>query len=278
MKKIYIFSASLLLICLLLTSQNEMQAQQNAFSSKKKANTSGQVFSPEKLNQILEAEATPTERLSDSNSTVQYKSIPFVYPKSFDQQEYSAFHFASNNQLIYAESKAGEGVSFPSRSQENITEASYLYLNQLAEALHIQNAEKEFQVIELQEDELGFVHLKMQQYFEEIPVYGGQVILHGKNGMINRFNGNCFPTPEISAIVPEITSDRAVEIVQADVSQFAKVKELTENEKMLLKYAEPVSELIIYHNRLETDAEKLAWHITIRPNFLGRWEYFVDAI
>jgi len=257
--------------------QNNLFAQQNGFSSKKKNSVSNQITTPENLIQVTTPEKNSTERLAAPGTSLQYKPIPFFKPNSIDKENFSSLKYAANNQLIYAENKAGTGVSFNSRSAEDISAACFAYLNQLSKGIYIENPSEEFQVIGTDEDELGFIHVKMQQYFEGVPVYGGQVVLHGKNGMINSFNGNCFPTPELSTLSPAVSTSNAIEIVTADVSQFVEMRELTESEKLILNYSEPVPELVIYHNRLQVNAEKLVWHVTIKPNFLARWEYFVDA-
>jgi len=278
MKKFYLFLLSTLFVCFILISQNNSFAQENGFSAKKKSSVSQQTFSPENLVQIVENESYTSERLSGSNNRFHYKSIPFIAPGNIERENFTSLKFANNNQLIFAESKAESSISFASRSQENISAACFTYLHQLSKAIHIENPEEEFQVIDTQEDDLGFIHVKMQQYFEGLLVYGGQVVFHGTNGMLKSFNGNCFPTPDLKKLEPEISTSEAIEIVNADVSQLSQMKKLTDNEKLILNYSEPISELVIYHNRLQLNAEKLVYHITVRPNFLARWEYFVDAI
>lgn len=127
------------------------------------------------------------------------------------------------------------------------------------------------------QDELNFTHIKMQQYFEGIKVYGGQIILHGSNGVLNVFNGTYFPTPNIKNIIPKYEMLSAENIAFEDISKIATIGDVKSFDIKQLEYEKAVSELVIYHYDREINSEKLAWHITLRPNFLERWEYFVDA-
>ena len=277
MKRLYPFITSLLLTFLVFLNPGEVCAQQNGFSAKQKYNPPTQTQQPGKLKPILSEERLLSGNGTFPNVASQFKTIPFVDPKSIDRQNFTSLQFTANNKLAFAESKPGKGISFESKNLESLSSACYTYLDQLAGAMNVIKPSEEFEVMQSWDDELGFINIRMQQFYKGIPVYGGQLLLHGKNGMINRFNGTYFPTPQVSGILPGISSGQAVNNVIQDVSQFSQMKALSANEKMLLKYDEPVAELVIYHNRLQVNAETLAWHITIRPNFVKRWEYFIDA-
>lgn len=277
MKHFYHLSAGLLLAGLIFIQHGSGYAQQNAFSAKKKISGQASASVPGKLKPLLYKEGNYAANGSFPVNTINYKSIPFVSPKSIHREDYSALQFAANNQLAFAESKAGSGVSFDSKAPESVTASCYSYLGRLAGAMNIAKPGEEFEVMQVWDDELGLTNIKLQQFFKGIPVYGGQVMLHGNHGMLNCFNGTYFPTPQIANLIPDITSEQAVNRVIQDVSQYSQMKELTDNERMILNYTAPVAELIIYHNRLQLNAEKLAWHITIRPNIMKRWEYFIDA-
>jgi bacillolysin len=277
MKQLYFFSAGLLFISLVLLQPGGAFAQQNAFLAKKKCNQSTQIKQPGKLKPVLSGESIVTGNGSFPNTSIHYKPIPFAGLKSIDRKEYSSLQFAANNQLIFAECKPGNEVPFDSKTPESVSTACYSYLNRLSGAMNIDKPGDEFEVMQAWDDELGFTNIRMQQYFKGIPVYGGQLMLHGTHGMLNRFNGTYFPTPYLPNLIPDISPGQAVNNVIQDVSLISPMRELTANEKMILKYDEPIAELIIYHNRLEVNAEKLAWHITIRPDFMKRWEYFIDA-
>ncbi len=110
-----------------------------------------------------------------------------------------------------------------------------------------------------------------------IPVYGGEIYLHKHNGSIDLFNGNCFPTPELNSVVPVIAQSYASERAINDIKLHTSFRELLPAEKNFLKYSGPESELVVYHKDDMLKSAKLTWHLTVRPNLVERWEYFIDA-
>ena len=51
-------------------------------------------------------------------------------------------------------------------------------------------------LIRSEEDQIGGTHYRYQQYHEGIPVVGGMIIAHEKEGQIVSFNGSFLPTKE----------------------------------------------------------------------------------
>ena len=78
------------------------------------------------------------------------------------------------------------------------------YLEAVKSPLQIENPEEEFFVKNIKTDKLGHKHIRMQQLFQGIPIYGSEIILHEKDGDIFRLNGRSFPTPRDFEIVPAI--------------------------------------------------------------------------
>ena len=135
----------------------------------------------------------------------------------------------------------------------------------------------EFVVKSTETDEQGGTHVRLEQVFQGIPVYGGEVIAHAKNGVFDRLNGRYYPTPVLATVVPAVPEVAALQTAVADLG-VAKVKtDWTPEERLLIGGAETQSELVVYHPDRDPLVEKLVWHLTIYPNLLRRVEYFVDA-
>ena len=47
----------------------------------------------------------------------------------------------------------------------------------------------------VQQDNIGFLHRRLQQYFEDIPVEGGIYLVHSKGEEIASMNGNFYRIP-----------------------------------------------------------------------------------
>jgi len=191
---------------------------------------------------------------------------------------FTAVSYDRHGRLVFAEGRIPDAISFKEKSGGQVVNACFQFLEQIREPLYIDSPVDEFVLNQEQTDELGMVHLRFQQVFHGIPVYGGEAYLHGNQGFIDRFNGYVYPTPVTVQLTPALQASVAIQSVVAHVSGETVYRELSQVEKQLLKYDAPVSELVIYHKNKETDQEKLAWHITIRPNLIERWEYFINAM
>ncbi len=163
------------------------------------------------------------------------------------------------------------------RANVSIEEKSIDYLVGVKKLIAIDNPRNEFKIKSIQNDVLGQQHIKLQQKYKGIPVYASEVILHSKNNIIDRFNGRYFPTPIIENINPTLSKTSASTISIKDLSKTVKVVEMNAREKNLLGYEKPSVELIIFHTKGDIEQERLAYHVTVRPNLMGRWEYFIDA-
>ncbi len=254
------------------------QTNSNPFDKKKKTSSNKTTITPSKLNQGVFNTFSSFDRNLLTQQDYRPNTIPFVIQSSLNKEVFSEISFAKNGIINFAESKNGTGVSYNSKSESNAIEASFAFMENIKMAMQISNPKEEFKKMTILNDEYGWTHIKMQQYFKGIKVYGGQVILHGINNSITRFNGTYYPTPNIEDIIPIIDRKQAADQAIEDVKTITTFKSLTELETEILDYTEPDVELIIYHPERNLNKEQLAYHVTVRPNFLDRYEYFIDAV
>lgn len=185
--------------------------------------------------------------------------------------------FDKNGQLIFVSGKLPGAYKLDIRSVNNL-DACYQYLKAISGALEINDPDNEFSISRQHSDKLGINHYRMQQMYRGLPVWGAEACLHSHGEFIDVYNGRVFPTPSRVDTVPLITSNLAVKQVVSHVSSQTTYKVLTTFEKKFLNYSDPVTSLIIYHKNYNPENARLAWHVTVRPNFLEVWEYFVDAM
>ena len=118
-------------------------------------------------------------------------------------------------------------------------------------------------------DELGITHIKAQQFYNDIKVYGAKSYLHiGPQKDI--FTGYIYPIDIDINLTPAISKESVLRVVETDLSSKTIFKNLSEKEKAFLGYTSPDIMLVIYENRL-------AYEVSIRPNFIEDWKYFVHA-
>lgn len=138
---------------------------------------------------------------------------------------------------------------------------------------------RELRLIDYRQDSVGFVHLKFQQVYQGIPVWGSQLIVHlrGENE-IYAVTGRYEPTPRsVRSVESQVSSADALDRALQDLARRRPIQSFTPEVARLLGYPGPSVEKIIFPDR-QTGRPHLAWMITIRPNLRDHWRYFVDAL
>jgi len=152
------------------------------------------------------------------------------------------------------------------------------YLNTIKAPLKMQAPEEEFVITKEETDKIGQQHVKIQQYFQGIKVYGGEAWVHNssKKGF-DLYTGKSFPTPSLASTEPSINQEEAIALAMEDVAEHTTVDK--ENHIQHPLYEAPVNEgeLMIFHVDDHPSKERLAWVLTIHPNNVSHWKYFIDA-
>lgn len=149
------------------------------------------------------------------------------------------------------------------------------YLEAIKTPIQIKAPQEEFVIINRSTDDLGHTHIKLQQRFEGVNIYGGQVILHAQNGQVNLFNGRNYPTPNLENLTPSISKESAENIAKQIISKETSITELSELEQKLMSEARQ-PELVIYYPE-SSRQPILAWHLELHPNIMHQYEYFINA-
>ncbi|MEO0900133.1 MAG: M4 family metallopeptidase [Bacteroidota bacterium] len=154
---------------------------------------------------------------------------------------------------------------------------AYQFLTDHKAMLKIDLPNSDFEVSDLHEDHLGMQHVKMAQYYQGLPVYGGEVYVHVDGQDEITFTGRYQPSFELPSIQPQLTEEVAIQAALADVSQYGEIQDFNPTWQKILDYTGPKVELIVFTDQSVLTRHRLAYHITVRPNVVGRYEYFVDA-
>lgn len=145
------------------------------------------------------------------------------------------------------------------------------YLEAAAELMQIANPQDEWQITKVTTDDLGMTHVRCQQVYEGVPVYGSEVIVHGTAQGMKTLNGRYKATPQNVKTAPTITGLQASSNVSADLGK--KVVPTVDPFNLWDKQQDKV-ELVLYP--LDKGLY-LAYHYTTYKDIVSRWEYFVDA-
>ncbi|MDO8368384.1 MAG: M4 family metallopeptidase [Saprospiraceae bacterium] len=136
----------------------------------------------------------------------------------------------------------------------------------------------EFVFKTVQNDEQGNAHVRLEQVFNGLPVWGGELICHTKNGAFERMNGRYFPSPKLTSLVPSVSADAAIMKVKTEIGLSNIKTEWSVEDLKLIDGPPFTAVLIVFHPKENLAGERLTWHVAARPNVLSRSEWFVDAI
>jgi bacillolysin len=253
-----------------------INAQYQPFSAKKRTAISGKIAGPQNM-----VSAVPYKSGTIQGS--RFQGIPSYLPSGLNLSSLyldKSFHgqkFDQNGQLIFLEGSISSARQIDAKTPQSLELASFEYLEAIRKAMRIENPQEEFRLAKTGSDELGMDHIKLQQVYKGIPVWCAEVYLHSRQGKIDLFNGRPYPTPSLTDLSAGLTSEEALQIGLQDIRSRTTYREFNSEEKEFLAYDKPLCELVIYHKDRDPLQAKLAWHLSMRPNLIEQWEYFVDA-
>ncbi len=183
----------------------------------------------------------------------------------------------STQRLVFA---SGQRLStaFSLRSADEIRSATTSYLSSVAPLLGIVDAQSELRVSAIDKDELGKTHVRVQQYWNEIPVWNSDAMLHfNVAGEVDCFQGRVCATPTNLTSGPFVTPSLAAGEALDHLARSVEVQSMSPLAQQLLAYSGPQTEKVVFPGRNAFDQSVITWHVTIRPNLVQRLEYFIDA-
>lgn len=148
------------------------------------------------------------------------------------------------------------------------------WLNEFASIMHIRNPELGWKWISESQDVMGNWHIRMQQVYQNIPIHGAEIVLHGKEH-VTHCNGNYIRTPQIATTIPALDEAQAKNQIGTWLQSKTKVHTLSNEviNKFTLGNSSP--ELCIYIDANQQPV--LAWHQWVVPAIAERWSVYVDA-
>lgn len=149
------------------------------------------------------------------------------------------------------------------------------------ESLHpagIRNPATEFRVKKTQQDERsGNFHVRLQQQYRGIPVFGAELIAHTQGGIFTSAAGRYLPTPDLESVTPEISQESAIQAVIQHLGPDRVRSNWRPDELELIGGKQFRTEPCIYRVKNQNDKMYLSWRVQAFPNMLSRMIYFVDA-
>jgi bacillolysin len=142
-------------------------------------------------------------------------------------------------------------------------------MSQLKGLYGIQEAAQEFRQGIASRTEAGYRHVRLDQMYQGLPVFGGQVIVHfDGQGTARSVNGRYRPVAGLGTAAA-VTADQALTTARADQQALANPVGAVGSGPSLVVYARNVD-------------PKLAWQLVLTydngQGVVGRWRYWIDAL
>ncbi|MDX1906136.1 MAG: M4 family metallopeptidase [Bacteroidia bacterium] len=163
------------------------------------------------------------------------------------------------------------------RDETEATVAALAWLGDMSPALRLPDAAQAFEAHRIEMDADQRTHVHLNQVWNGIPVYGGEIVLHFAPSGEVIMTGRYRPEPGLPTATPAVDAATASATAEAQAGTHHPVVPLSTSWQQVLGYTAPVAELVVYTPATYQALPRLTWHVTVRPNQVHRMEYFVDA-
>jgi bacillolysin len=222
--------------------------------------------------QVKNIKFDPNAKVDLSNVNINFK--PQISKPRIESVTYkTAFHSGikpgyTNSQGLpsYFEGK----IPTEKQNRTSLKDAAIQYIEYAKPLMKIRDEKITFDLVSQTKDDLGIDHLRFNQKYNGVPIYGAEVIVHGRDGDFDFLNGSYYNEALINT-TPSITVDQATAAMISDRGEAIKYKNFM---GPLTKLMEDQKELVIYNQEGEM---KLVYHFTTYRNLAERYEYFVEA-
>lgn len=213
------------------------------------------------------------------------KSIPFVpanqnehessYPISLDKEsllqaktKIQASNFDYDGMPIFFQGSLKEQVG------KSIEDQTLIYLTFINQYFELRNIERSYELVDQHTDELGMQHISIQQIYKGVPVEGGELKLHAKQGIIESANGRFIAVPKLD-VSTNITNEKAIQSVIADFRSKG-IYRLDNNQnamQFMPKKTQEATLCIIQENNTFV----LAYRVMAYSDMMHSYVYYIDA-
>ncbi len=200
-----------------------------------------------------------------------YRSMIFPAPNVQKKSKQAEVIFRETGP-VFIEKKTSP---LKSASDEGPQERFYSFMEASADLTGIAQPRKLFTIHGVETDRLGITHVKVSQKWKDIEIYGSESVFHFDEEK-ERFTGRISVMKNAPATDPVLYESDALQVCLNDLQRLTVCRELSPKEMEFLHYKSPSCSLVIFDKG--NNNYVLAWTITIRPNFLEQWRYFIDAV
>ncbi len=154
---------------------------------------------------------------------------------------------------------------------------SMQFLTEQAGRLGISDPNAECRLESVSEDHLGMAHVRYQQTYRGVEVWGKELYVHVDNGgRVSSLTGNFMPSPTaVTTVHTQLSNSDAVKIAVDDLRAHGGLLAVPEQLARGLSYSGPSGRKIIWYD--DRHLPRLAWFVEVRSGISGDWYYFIDG-
>ena len=183
---------------------------------------------------------------------------------------------AENGTVRWMEGRLWEAGLGKRAALEAYAGAAQTALTAYAAALRLDDPARELRTSETMADDLGFVHVRFEQVYNDVPVWGRDLVAHlDESGRLYVINGAYEPTPRGLETTPSVSADVARQQAVEDLQREQRWAPVEGPLAEALGLRDPAPHLVIYPDAKQ--GMRLAYEVSIHPNLAEWYSYFVDA-
>ncbi|MBO9700272.1 MAG: M4 family metallopeptidase [Sporocytophaga sp.] len=150
------------------------------------------------------------------------------------------------------------------------------FLNEINPVLKLRNSANEFEIQNTEEGDLR--HIRFTQKVGGVPVLGGDGIIHLREDGNHTFHGQIENVDANFNTTPSVSVEQVIKTAVYDLKKTISVRTLTAKEQQILEYEGPEATLVIVPRSEMIKLYELAWEVSIRPNLIDHYHYYVSAV
>ncbi len=226
------------------------------------------------------------KNIEGSESTGEHFQLnPLFLPDIKNSQEKEGYDFANMVRLetdqiehqIFATSFDGKkGIAFKGYLNEQVglslEKQVELYMQRIFEINELRG-ELSYTITQTQVDQLGMIHLSVQQLVNGVPIEGAELKLHATDNLIHFANGRLKDVPSVSSTVV-LSKEEALNIVIDSYRAKGIYKKIKEDQKFLVPEITEKVELMI---KTINQEDRLVYRIKAYANIQQEFTYYIDA-
>ena len=184
---------------------------------------------------------------------------------------------AANKTVRWLRGRLGRAEVAPGAGKQvAYTQTAIAVAETYAGVLGLAHPAAELRPMQTTEDDLGYVHARFEQVYQGLRVWGRDLFVHfDDTGIAYALNGTYEPTPAGIDTRPALDEAAALRVTIDDLKARGRWSPLPDDVAAWLDVEAPRTERVLYPD--PDRGMRLAYDVTLHPNFLEWYTYLIDA-